>query len=79
MVLVAKLAMDLLAMQQLVRLVMVERVAPLVKVKVTLLAVVVKALQFSYHPRISRMASYSLVQLFGLSIKQVPRLAMVLG
>ena len=41
MVLVAKLAMDLLAMQQLVRLVMVERVAPLVKVKVTLLAVVV--------------------------------------
>ena len=40
-VLVAKLAMDLPAMQQLVPLVMVERVAPLVMVKVTLLAVVV--------------------------------------
>ena len=46
------------------------------KQQVEQLAVVELVVQFFYHPRISRMASYSLVKLFSLSVILVFKLAM---
>ena len=46
------------------------------KQQVELLAEVEFVVQFFYHPRISRMASYSLVKLFSLSVILVFKLAM---
>ena len=53
MVLFTRLALGLLAIQQFVQLAMVKQF--------TLQAVAEKAVQFFYHPRISRMAGHSLI------------------